>query len=252
MTGTNPVRANPIVIRSAKSFANCQQPPQCRSLGVQIHFPDCSHFTAGYIDEMDSNISTIFLPGAGGSAEFWKPVADRTELPGIFIGWPGLGNEPHDPNVAGIDDLVGLVLNQMDKPVNIVAQSMGGVVAVKVALAAPKMVNRLVLAVTSGGLPVAELGGSNWRSNYRKSFPQAANWIAEPVADLSNQIRTIESPTLLLWGDNDPISPVAVGQRLETLFPYAKLNVLGGADHDLALTHTEFVAEIIQQHLMAA
>jgi alpha-beta hydrolase superfamily lysophospholipase len=54
----------------------------------------------------------------------------------------------------------------MDEPVNIVAQSMGGLVAVKAALVAPEKLSRLVLAVTSAGVPVADLGGSNWRSDY--------------------------------------------------------------------------------------
>jgi pimeloyl-ACP methyl ester carboxylesterase len=68
--------------------------------------------------------------------------------------------------VNGIDDLVAMVLDHMDEPVNIVAQSMGGLVAVKAALVAPEKLSRLVLAVTSAGVPVADLGGSNWRSDY--------------------------------------------------------------------------------------
>ena len=52
----------------------------------------------------------LFLPGAGASPDFWKPVGDR--LPKA---WPkdvrlaGLGDQPHDPAIQGIDDLVRLV-----------------------------------------------------------------------------------------------------------------------------------------------
>jgi pimeloyl-ACP methyl ester carboxylesterase len=197
-------------------------------------------------------IKTLFLPGAGGSASFWRPVADRTRLDSVLFSWPGLGNEPADPVVNGIDDLVEMVLKHMNEPVNIVAQSMGGLIAIKAALAMPKKVHRLVLAVTSGGVPVADLGGSDWRSDYYQAFPHAGHWIGEPAADLSPQISSIEAPTLLLWGDSDPISPVSVGERLQTLLPNAKLRIIPGADHDLARTRALLVADLVVRHLTAA
>jgi pimeloyl-ACP methyl ester carboxylesterase len=195
---------------------------------------------------------TLFLPGAGASASFWKPVAERAGLDSVLLAWPGLGNEPADPGVNGIDDLVAMVLNRMDPPVNIVAQSMGGLVAIKAALAAPGKVKRLVLTATSAGVPVADLGGSDWRADYYRAYPRAARWIGEPVGDLSARIRTIEAPTLLLWGGSDPISPVAVGDRLRTLLPDATLHIIPDADHDLAQTHAALVADLILRHLTAA
>ncbi|HEY8161982.1 MAG TPA: hypothetical protein VIF34_06920 [Methylocystis sp.] len=51
------------------------------------------------------------------------------------------------------------------------------------------MVKRLVLAVTSGGVPIADLGASDWRPDYSAAYPRAAKWIADPVDDLSSQIR---------------------------------------------------------------
>jgi pimeloyl-ACP methyl ester carboxylesterase len=195
---------------------------------------------------------TLFLPGAGGSASFWKPVADHSELDGVFFAWPGLGDEPARSDIRKIDDLVAMVLDRMSEPVNIVAQSMGGFIAIKAALAMPERINRLVLTVTSGGVPVADLGGSDWRPDYYQAFPNAAQWIAEPVDDLSRQIGSIKAPTLLLWGDSDPISPVTVGERLQALLPNAELHVIPGADHDLARTHAELVAGLIKRHLTAA
>jgi len=195
---------------------------------------------------------TLFLPGAGASAAFWKPAADLSGLDGTFFAWPGLGNEPATPCVNGIDDLVAMVLDHMSEPVNIVAQSMGGLVAVKAALAAPGKLNGLVLAVTSAGVPVADLGGSNWRPAYYRTYPQAAQWIGEANEDLSIRIMSIEAPTLLLWGDNDPISPVAVGERLVSLLPNAVLHVVRGGDHDLAQTHALTVADLIKHHFATA
>jgi pimeloyl-ACP methyl ester carboxylesterase len=191
----------------------------------------------------------LYLPGAGGSAGFWRPVAETIGGRFELLSWPGLGQEPADPNINSIDDLVSLTLSRIDGPVDLVAQSMGGYVAVKVALAAPARIRRLVLAVTSAGVPMAALGSADWRSDYVRNFPAAAGWIASPTLDLSAQIGAIKAPTLLLWGDADPISPVAVGQRLDSLLPHSSLHVIPGGGHDLALTHSGSVAALIAAHL---
>lgn len=192
---------------------------------------------------------TLFLPGASGSADFWKPVARAAGLEGTFLSWPGLGMEPPRPDITGIDSLVALAAREIAAPVDILAQSMGGVIALRLALAFPHRVRRLVLAVTSGGLPVADLGGADWRAEYFSTFPGAARWIADPVPDLSDHLPAIAAPTLLLWGDADPISPVAVGERLLALLPRARLRVLPGAGHDLVRTHAAAIAPDIRQHL---
>ncbi|OYZ90636.1 MAG: alpha/beta hydrolase [Xanthobacter sp. 17-67-6] len=194
-------------------------------------------------------IRTLFLPGAGGSAGFWRPVAERLALEGVFLSWPGLGEEPPEPGIKGIDDLVTRALAEVTAPVNIVAQSMGGYIALKLALARPHLVNRLVLCVTSGGVPVADLGGSDWRTDYFAAYPSAARWIGDPVEDLSPRLGAVRAPALLLWGDADPISPVAVGRRLHALLPDARLHILPGADHDLARTFPDAVAGEIRRHL---
>ena len=77
--------------------------------------------------------TVLFLPGAGGSPLFWKPVSDQLpqEWRKEHFGWPGLGNQPHDPAVNSIDDLVDIVKRRILTPVDIVAQSMGGVVAAR-------------------------------------------------------------------------------------------------------------------------
>lgn len=195
---------------------------------------------------------TLFLPGASGHASFWKPVATHIRLDGVFLAWPGLGTEPPQPDINSLDDLVALTAKEINGPVNIVAQSMGGVIAIRLALAYPRLVERLVLAVTSGGVPVGDLGGSDWRADYFAAFPQAAPWIADPVSDLSGQIPAIKASTLLVWGDADPISPVAVGERLSSLLPNARLCVFPGAGHDLAQTHAASVAAEVKRHLTEA
>lgn len=193
----------------------------------------------------------LFLPGAGGSADFWKPVGDRlpAEWPKHYCGWPGLGDQPHDPAVRSVDDLVRLVTARLDEPVDLVAQSMGGVIAVHVALAHPTLVRRLVLCVTSGGVDMTGLGAADWRPDYRKSFPNAAAWITSMAASPGLPVERIVAPTLLIWGDADAISPVAVGRHLEARLPQARLEVVPGGNHDVAATHADLVAGLIARHL---
>ena len=73
----------------------------------------------------------FFLPGTGASPDFWKPAGALlpSEWSKIYFGWPGLGHQPHDPAIGSFDDLVRMVVCRIERPVDLVAQSMGGVVA---------------------------------------------------------------------------------------------------------------------------
>lgn len=193
----------------------------------------------------------LFLPGAGGSPDFWKPVGAR--LPQAwskdFFAWPGLGDQPHDPGVKGMDDLMRLVRVKIDGPVDLVAQSMGGIIAARLAIEQPQTVRRLVLVVTSGGVDMEGLGAADWRDDYRRSSPNAAEWITAARSAPGLPVERIVAPTLLIWGDADPISPVTVGRHLQSRVPDARLHVVPGGGHDLAKTHAALVASLIEAHL---
>jgi pimeloyl-ACP methyl ester carboxylesterase len=62
----------------------------------------------------------------------------------------------------------------------------------------------------------------------------------------------LDVPTLLLWGDEDRISPVAVGEKLAQLMPNGTLEIIPGADHDFARTHVPEVAALIANHILEA
>lgn len=183
---------------------------------------------------------------------FWRPVGDRLfpDRAKHFFAWPGLGNEPHDPAVQGLDDLVARVVAKLDEPADLIAQSVGGLIAMKAALTVPDKMRRIVLTATSAGVPVRDLGGEDWRPEYRREFPAAAPWVYTIQEDLSARLPSVTASCLLLWGDADSISPPAVGQRLLELLPNARLNIVHGGGHDLAITHAAEAAALIAGHLL--
>ena len=195
--------------------------------------------------------SVVFFPGASGAGEFWSPVAERlprawrTEL----VDWPGAGAVPAAPETGGYADLVGLAAEFVADGSDVVAQSMGGVVAIGLALARPRKIRRLVLVATSGGLDVSGLGGSDWRGEYRAEFPEAAAWVTGDQLDYSAQLAFLEIPVCLIWGGADPISPVAVGEALAQLLPSSELHVIAGGTHALAREQPDQVAALIRRHL---
>lgn len=153
--------------------------------------------------------------------------------------------------MRGIDDLVTRVVDSISGPVDLLAQSMGGVIAIRAALQKPGLVKHLVLAATSGGLDVAALGGEDWRPMFLRENPTVPRWFADERRDLTDELAQLAVPVLLLWGNADPISPVSVGQRLAELLPHAELVVIDGGTHDLVCDRAGDVVPHIEKHLSA-
>lgn len=194
----------------------------------------------------------LFIPGAGGAAAFWHPLA--AELPRDWrktcLNWPGAGDEPHDPAIRSFDDYTRHAAGHLDPAGSaVIAQSMGGVIAVRLALQYPERVTHLVLAATSGGVDMGSRGATDWRPGYRAEYPQAAAWIMAERPDHEAEIARVRTPCLLLWGDADPISPLVVGQHLQSLLPAATLHVVPGGDHAFARDRAAEIAPLVTAHL---
>ncbi len=196
--------------------------------------------------------SLVFLPGAAGNSAFWRPVAERLANlgPARLFGFPGFGDVPADPAIGSLDDLYAWLVERMPPgPCHVVAQSMGGVLAARLALEQPERVARLVLAATSGGVDVSRLGAADWRRDYRASLPGVPSWFVDDRTDLADRLPGIRVPTLLLWSDADPISPLSVARFLASRIPGARLAVVAGGTHAFAKERPDEVAPLIRAHL---
>ena len=200
------------------------------------------------MDEDDLNL--IFLPGASGNTEFWQPVIQH--LPqddsSMVVAYPSFGGYPDDVDVQSFEGLQDYVLNQIQQPSIIFAQSMGGIFAVQAALQKPEQVQALVLVATSGGIDLSPFQVADWREDYQQSFT-VPDWFVQHQSDLKDSLDRICCPVLLIWGDADPISPVAVGHSLHRQIPHAELHIVSQGQHDLAYVHAEHVASLIQNFL---
>jgi pimeloyl-ACP methyl ester carboxylesterase len=139
----------------------------------------------------------LFMPGVGGDPAFWRPVADR--LPAAcqktLLAWPGLGNQPPARDVNSWDDLYRIVEQQIVGKVALVAQSMGGVLAVRAALAHPQSVSHLVLTATSGGIDLTPFVVQDWREEYRRANPRAPAWVYDRPPGHEADLRSLAIPT---------------------------------------------------------
>ena len=135
-------------------------------------------------------VHATFVPGAAGQGSFWLPIIER--LPASWqaqsIDLPGLGTGPSLPDVSSYGDLVDLAAS-MPAPSVVVAQSMGGFIALELALEYPELVTHLVLVAVTGGIDMSVHGAANWRTEYAASFPTAQPWAREPVPDLSHRLQ---------------------------------------------------------------
>ena len=162
------------------------------------------------------------------------------------------------------------------KPVQLVGTSMGGAVAIDFARAHPEAVSRLVL-VDSGGESYAApppvvgsllapfcpvvLRAVAWltprlgeRAALASLHRTASGWIEAYVAYLGSggyeisvgpeAIRQLQQPTLVVWGEDDPVLPPSDARKFERDLPHCeRVAMIAGGGHCPQLLQTEAVVE---------
>ncbi len=195
-------------------------------------------------------MNLIFLPGASGNTDFWRPVMEKLTVKGHkeVIAYPEFGGHCPHPGVDSFQNLQEYVLDQLDWGTVVIAQSMGGIFAVQAALQKPEHIKALVLVATSGGIDLSPFHVADWRADYQLNF-SVPDWFVQHQSVLDEQLSQIDCPVLLIWGDSDPISPVTVGQYLHGKMVCSELLVIKQGQHDLANVYADQVSWYIQQFL---
>jgi pimeloyl-ACP methyl ester carboxylesterase len=145
---------------------------------------------------------------------------------------------------------LGQALQEGPTPVAVIGHSMGGLVALHLAAQAPELIDRLVLAATPVGRSsrslLGQLGGvvmSGTRTDLQSvSLVMATLLAAGPMrmaaathatlrANLAGEAAALETPTLLIWGEDDWVVPVEIGRRLAPHMRDAQLRTIPAAGH---------------------
>lgn len=193
----------------------------------------------------------VFFPGAGGQVAHLRPIAERLahRRTTYLCEYPGLGGVTPDPKLHTMADLQAHLLATLPEQFDLVTMSMGGVLALRIALEHPARIRKLVLMATSGGVNVEALGGIDWRDTFRLVQPNAPSWFVGDRTDVTPELARIAHPTLLIYGDADLIAPPNVGHLLQKNLANARIEIIPDATHDLEIDHPDLIASFIEAHL---
>jgi pimeloyl-ACP methyl ester carboxylesterase len=231
----------------------------------------------------------VYLPGLDGSAEllFMQEEELATRYAIHRVPWRTAGEYGHD-------DLAGDVASALDAAgvdrATVVAESFGGTVGRRFALAYPERVERLVLLNTfarypnrplvywgrvlarSAPAPVVQivrtivdtpaLALEGIPAHARKRFLAAA--YKQPLAayarrldlieafDVRDRLGEISVPTLVVGGESDRVVPCDEARRLAERIPGAALRILPRVGHATLLTPGVSLLRILEEHAASA
>ena len=165
-------------------------------------------------------------------------------------------------------------------PVSLCGNSLGGHVALRLYLAAPQLVDCLVLTATSGlyehsvdALPVRP--GREFVEEHMKKVFSNQEFVTEEAImeivriledrtrvlnlihaarsakkdNLKDLLGTIKVPTLLLWGEDDQVTTMEVAEMFHKLIPNSQLVSIKNCGHAPMIEHPEWFSEEVKKFL---
>lgn len=230
---------------------------------------------------MGSLKKIYILHGWTYATEKWQPFLDVLKDNGfevVFLKIPGL-TEKLD-KVWNIETYVEWLNDKLgnEKSVTIAGHSNGGRIALAFSLKYPEKVKQLIL-IDSAGIYhrdalitlkrvvfklVAKMGKKITSSatlrnllyrvvrenDYKNAPPIVKETMANLIAvDLSPFLVKITTPTLIIWGSDDKITPLKDGKLMHTLIKNSKLEIIDGARHSPQFTHPEIVIKKIVENI---
>jgi 2-hydroxy-6-oxonona-2,4-dienedioate hydrolase len=225
----------------------------------------------------------VLLHGLFGALSNWdtvQPLMAEYSKP-IALSLPLLNAHRSEVKVKALSLYTEyFVRNRGFAPVTLCGNSLGGHVALRLCLAAPELVDCLVLTATSGlyehsvdSLPVRP-GKEFVEEHMSKVFfnqefvtPEAVNEIVTILEDrtrvlnlihaarsakkdnLKDLLGQIKVPTLLLWGEEDQVTTMEVAEMFHQLIPNSQLVTIKKCGHAPMIEHPEWFSEEVRKFL---
>lgn len=224
--------------------------------------------------EYGSGPPLVLVHGLSGSGAWWKrnvPAFAR-QFTVYVVELVGYGsNRAWRPAriEATADGLAEFIGNLPSGCAHIVGHSMGGQIATHLAARHPERVNRLVLACASGMARANILRMMLRLPNAGRYTPLRfaptltfdalragpVNLLLSTLDILSNDVSQalacIVAPTLLVWGAQDKLVPVAVGQALHQAIRQSRLEIIPRAGHVVMWDQPDAFNRIVLDFLLA-
>lgn len=225
--------------------------------------------------------SIVILHGWGRRLERWQGLKKELIKAGfnVFLPHlPGFGSRPAPEKPWKLDDYVRWVKSRLPKNYFLIGHSFGGRIAIKIASQNPQGMKGLILIDSAGIRPgnwlkrsffwlLAKMGkiffllppffllrGLAKPLLYKlagaRDYEQAKGVMKKTLQkviaeDLKKDLKKIKIPTLILWGEQDKVTPVSDGKLMDCLIKNSYLKIFPGVGHDLPLRMFNRAAEIM-------
>ena len=209
--------------------------------------------------EREGGSAIVLLHGWRSDSSIWSSFVEQLapSAPVYALDLPGFGGSPlHKESLTLADyteTLAAFAQKLRLEKLILIGHSFGGRVAIRYAATNPQALQLLILIDSAGFVskkaafikPFAKLLKllcliPGWRG-FAYSFLGAEDYLATPKLrqtfrniiseDLSDRMKEITVPTLLVWGENDTATPLSFAHTMNRLIPRAKLRIIPKAGH---------------------